>query len=251
VVDLHSHVLPGLDDGARSLEESLSLLRAAVAEGVTAIAATPHVRADYPTTADEVEAGVARVRAAAGEAGVAASIATGAELDAEHLAHLPDGEVVRLSYCGAGRYALLEFPAGHWPRLLEPALERLRALAIVPVLAHPERNPSIQARPESLRALVEDGALVQVTAASLLGHVGRSSQAAARAILKARLAHLLASDAHGPGTRPYALAAAADELRNPALARHLLEDVPGAVLAGAAVPRAPRVRRLRPLLRKR
>ena len=179
VIDLHSHILPGVDDGVRTLDEAVALARAAAAEGVTTIAATPHVRHDYPTAVERMEAGVAEVRAALAAAGVPVEVVPGGELDLEFSATFSDDELRRFSLGGSGRFILLEFPDAGWPLALNGRLAALRALGLAALLAHPERNAEVRARPGVLAAAVEHGALVQVTAGSLEGRMGRTAQAAA------------------------------------------------------------------------
>jgi protein-tyrosine phosphatase len=243
VIDLHCHILPALDDGVRSTAESVALARAALAEGVEVIAATPHVRLDYPTTVAAMEAGVDAVRDALAEAGVAVDVVHGGELDLAWLPQLSEEEIRRFSYAQGGRWVLVEFPEGGWPRALEPALARLSAAGVGAVLAHPERNRSVQERPSVLREVVAGGALVQLTSGSILGRVGRSARAASYELLRAGLVHVVASDAHGPHVRAFELAAAADALGDERLARHLVHDVPAAILAGGHVPAAAARRR--------
>lgn len=237
MIDLHSHVLPGLDDGVRTLEESVALVRAAAAEGVTVLAATPHVRDDYPTTPAAAAAQLAAVREAVSAAALPVDVVGGGELDLEWLPRLTDDELQRFAY-GGTHAVLLEFPEGGWPRALEPALARVERLGLVPVLAHPERNRSVQDRPDLLRPLVAGGAVVQLTAASVAGHVGRSARACSGALLDRGLAHLLASDAHGPHLRPYALLEARAALGDERVTAQLVEDGPAALLAGER-PAAP------------
>jgi protein-tyrosine phosphatase len=243
VIDLHCHILPGVDDGVRSVEESVDLARTALAEGVEVIAATPHVRLDYPTTAAAMEAGVETVRRALAEADVAVDVVHGAELDLAWLPQLSGDELRRFSYGQRGRWILIEFPEGGWPRALEPALARLAGEGVGAVLAHPERNRSVQERPAVLRAVVAGGALVQLTSGSIRGRVGRSARAASYELLRAGLAHVVSSDAHGPHVRAFELAAAADAIDDARLARHLVQEVPAAILAGGPLPAAPARRR--------
>jgi protein-tyrosine phosphatase len=107
---------------------------------------------------------------------------------------------------------------------------------IVPLLAHPERNASVQDRPDVLEPLVAAGALVQVTAASVDGRLGAAPQVAAQALIDRGLVHVLASDAHAPQVRATGLAGAVAALGDPALARRLTVDVPAAVVAGEPLP---------------
>jgi protein-tyrosine phosphatase len=235
VIDLHTHVLPGLDDGARSPEEARALALDAAGQGVSVLAATPHVRDDYPTTPDEMEEAVAEVRADFANHGVPVEVLHGAEVDLSLLWAIPPEELRRLTIAQTGRYLLLEFPYRGWPFALDTAVRRLVELGVVPLLAHPERNPDVQDRPDRLRALVDAGALVQVTAASLEGSRDRAAQAAALRLLDLGLAHVLASDAHGTHIAREGMAAAAATL-DPELARYLTVEVPAAIIAGEPVP---------------
>jgi len=119
VIDLHSHVLPGLDDGARDIEESLEMARAAAADGTIVLAATPHVREDYPTPAAAMERAVADLRARLDAAGIQLQIVTGGELAIEQLTRLPQGELGRFGLAGNPHYVLLEFPYHGWPLELD------------------------------------------------------------------------------------------------------------------------------------
>src|SRR5579883_858978 len=110
MVDLHTHILPGIDDGVRTLAESVELARAAAAEGVSVLAATPHVREDFPTSADDVERLVGEVSRAVAAAAIPIGIRAGAEVALDRLPLLPDGELRRLGLGGNPRYLLVEFP---------------------------------------------------------------------------------------------------------------------------------------------
>jgi protein-tyrosine phosphatase len=239
VIDLHSHVLPGVDDGASSLEESVEMARAAVDDGIWCLAATPHVRDDYPTSADEMEALVAEVQAAVDREGLRIKILRGGELALERLDLLALDELRRYGLGGNPRYLLLEFPYTGWPLGVEERVFALRTRSFVPVLAHPERNREVQADPERLDPLVRSGCLVQVTAASLDGRLGRSSTACARTLVDVGLAHLLASDAHLPEVRQIGMSAAAGAVGDDELAHWLTVDVPRAIVEDRPVPPRP------------
>jgi protein-tyrosine phosphatase len=231
LIDLHAHVLPGFDDGVRSLEEARALVRSA---GVTAIAATPHVRADYPTSAVRMERGVAALRGDFAEQGIDVEVVSGGEVALERLWQLDDDEIRRFTYGGGGRYLLVE-PVDHgWPPLLEQSVAALAAAGIRAVVAHPERNDAVQAEPARLRPLVERGAVVQVTAGSLTGSLGRAPRDAAHALLDLGLVHLVASDAHGPHVARAGLADAAAAV-GAELAGRLLVEAPRAILDGRDV----------------
>ena len=241
MIDLHSHILPGVDDGVPTIGEALALAEEAVAAGTTHMAATPHVRSDYPTAPETMESCVTDLRRRLGERGVDLEILTGGEIDIAMVGAMSHETLGRFSLAGSGRYVLVEFPYTGWPLALEGAVSRLRALGMTALLAHPERNPAVQAQPELLAPLVEAGVLVQVTGASLGGRLGHASRAAARSLLKLGLVHVLASDAHGSGADAAGLAMADAMVGDEALARYLTFDAPRAIIVGEPVPAAPRV----------
>jgi protein-tyrosine phosphatase len=236
VIDLHSHVLPGLDDGAADLDEAVAICRAAADDSIEVLAATPHVRrADYPTTADEMEEALAAVVAAAGDV---VRLVPGGEIALEELDR-PDDELRRFGLAGNPRYLLVETPYIGWPLDMGDRLFDVRARGFTPVLAHPERNSDVQLRPDLLEPLVASGTLVQLTAAAVDGRSGRRSQGCARALLERGHAHLIASDAHAPTVRAIGMRAAADAVGDETLARWLTVGVPGAILDGTRIPPRP------------
>lgn len=245
VIDLHSHILPGLDDGARDLEESLEIVRALAQDGVRIVAATPHVRDDYPTAPEAMERALALVRAAVSEVGLAIDVRGGAEISLGRLGRLGPGELERYGLGGNPRLVLLEYPYHGLPLSLASECSQLRQRGIVPVIAHPERSREVQERPEDLRGAVGAGAVVQLTAASIEGRLGRAAASCARRLLELELAHLIASDAHAPGVREAGLSHAAAAVGSPELGRWLTESVPAALLAGEELPPRPATRRRR------
>lgn len=245
MLDLHSHILPRLDDGAPTLDDAVAMARAAAAAGLTVVCGTPHVRHDYPTSPDAMEAALQELRQRLAEAGVELDVRGGGEFDLERLAGLPPEDVARFGLGGNPGLVLLEFPYVGWPFALADRIFQLQLAGITVVLAHPERNVDVQADPERLRPLVDAGALVQLTAASLAGDFGGAPAKTSRRLLELELAHLVASDAHDAVRRGFAFAAAIDEIGDPELARWLTEDVPAALLAGAPTPERPVRRRRR------
>lgn len=241
MIDLHSHVLPGLDDGAADLDEAVAICRAAAGDGITVLAATPHVRHDYPTTPDEMEARLAEVCAAAGDL---VRLVPGGELDLAELAR-PRDELLRFALAGNPRYLLVETPYIGWPLDLADQLFRLRASGLTPVLAHPERNADVQGRPELLEPIVAGGTLVQLTAASVDGRLGRTAQRCCETLIERELVHLIASDAHAPSVRAIGMSSAAEAVRDDALARWLTHDVPRAIVENEQLPPRPRADRPR------
>jgi protein-tyrosine phosphatase len=239
MIDLHSHVLPGIDDGPQTIDGALDILRAAETDGISRISATPHVRHDYPTTPEQMELAVARMRETASASGIAVDLLPGGELDLAYAESLDDDSLRRFGLGGNPGLLLLEFPYVGWPIGLPELLFRLRVRGFTAVLAHPERNMEVQDNPERLRELVDAGVWVQLTAASVDGRLGRRNAAGARALLDAELGHLIASDAHAPAIRAIGMGAAAEALGNAELAWWLTHEVPEALLAGEAPPRRP------------
>lgn len=235
MIDLHAHILPGYDDGVRSLEEARELARAAAAEGVTAIAATPHVRDDYPTTLERMLRGVALLRDDFAREEIPVEVLTGGELDLDQMWLIGPEELPRFTLAGTGRWLLVETPYSGWPLLFDRKLEALRRLGMEALLAHPERNAEVQADPGRLAPLVEAGLRVQVTAASVDGRLGRKPLECAQALLGLGLVHVLATDAHAPAVRETGLAAAVEALGDPELARRLTVENPQAIVSGLPV----------------
>ncbi|MBE2314505.1 protein tyrosine phosphatase [Solirubrobacter sp. CPCC 204708] len=238
MLDLHSHVLPGLDDGAASAEEAVAIARAACADGVRVLAATPHVRSDYPTTASQLDAGLRALPP------LPIDVVRGGEVSLEVAAALPPDDLAPFAIAGS-RYLLVEPPYTGLPLNAGTTLFLLRLAGFVPIIAHPERNPDVQADPSRLRELVEAGALAQLTAGSLTGRRGATAQRTARVLLQEGLAHLVAGDAHRPldrsATMSRGLAAVGDE----ALAEWLGRSVPAAILADEDIPPRPATGRTR------
>ena len=245
MIDLHSHILPGVDDGPAALEGALEMARAAVADGIELVAATPHVREDYPTSADLMEHRLEDVRAAVDAAGVALELRRGGELALGALDR-DEAELRRFGLGGNPDYLLVETPYFGWPLDLGQRLFELHTRGVTPVLAHPERNGEVQANADLLRPLVEAGTLVQLTAASVDGRIGRRARATAFELLERGWAHLLGSDAHTPAIREIGLSAAVDELDDDRLGRWLTVEMPRAIVDGGELPpRPPRKRRRR------
>ena len=245
MIDLHSHIAFGIDDGPPDLEGALELARTAVAAGTTVIAATPHIDAHFGLTSADREAPLAAVQDAVREQGIPIEVIPGAEVALDRYLELGDEELERLRL-GDGEFLLLECPlataAGAFDRFLATLLNR----GVRMLLAHPERCPDFQRRPDRLDALVRGGALAQVTSASLAGRFGSTVQAAALHMLEQGLVHDIASDAHDAQRRGPDLREGLDEAerRLPgahALADWLAVDVPQAIVSGGKIPRRPPV----------
>jgi protein-tyrosine phosphatase len=231
VIDLHTHILPELDHGPRDWGEALEMCRIAVADGIATIAATPHVSEVFPNAEPRIRAAVDELRRRVAAAGIDLAVVVGGDYHVRP--DLAPGNVVTLG--DNGRYFLLEFPYQVMPPHAEAFVATLRARGLVPIVTHPERTASLQRDPGRLEPLVKRGAIVQVTAGSLLGHFGRHAAATAERFLKKGWVHLLASDAHWPDERQPLLgegARAAAKIVGEAAARALVEEHPAAVLAG-------------------
>ena len=160
MIDLHSHLLPGLDDGARGLAESVAIAQAMAADGIRIVAATPHVREDYPTSPDEMEQALAAVRRAIADAGLTIDVRGGGEIALDRLPHLPADDRSRFGLGGNPGLLLVEFPYYGWPARARALLCALLREGVVPVIAHPERNAEVQEAPGRLEAVVRLGGIV-------------------------------------------------------------------------------------------
>lgn len=240
MIDLHSHILPGIDDGARTIDESIELARRAAAIGVSAIAATPHVRDDHPTSPEEMELAVTALRVELEHSKIPVEVLRGGELSVERLAELSTEDLRRFGLGGNPEYLLVETPYDGWPVGLEQKILRLTEEGITPVLAHPERNPDVQADLERVGRLVRSGALVQVTADSLAGRRRSPTREAALGLIERGSAHLIASDLHGAHFPRSGLDRVAEHVPDRNLVRWLTRDVPAAIVDGGPIPPRPR-----------
>src|SRR5688572_23814999 len=193
MVDIHSHVLPGLDDGAPNMEVALEMLRVASESGTTDIVGTPHASPQYRFDPIRVETALAELQKAAGSD---TRIHYGCEL---HLTpeNIDEALLAPRNYTiGHRGYLLVEFDNQFVPKTTAGILRRLRLAGARPVIAHPERNHVLRERMTELADWVDDGCLLQITAQSLLGQFGRSAEAASFEFIEQGLAHCVASDAH-------------------------------------------------------
>jgi protein-tyrosine phosphatase len=260
VIDVHCHVLPGLDDGPAAMEDSLALAERMVLDGVDTVVATPHVSPDYPTGAGAIAAGVADLRAALSETGVPLTVRAGAEISFAMLAELDRARLGELTLAGADTL-LLESPYNAAAPFLERAIFDVQLLGFRVLLAHPERSPPFQEHPERVASLVERGALCCVNAGSMRGRFGKLAHRTTVELFGRGLVHAVASDAHDLRTRPPGLRDAFAELEHdlPGIRRHAgwyARDAPAALLSGDPLPPRPapvaarRSRRLLPRLRR-
>ncbi|TFE28187.1 tyrosine-protein phosphatase [Cohnella luojiensis] len=203
MIDIHTHILPGLDDGAANWEETLNLARAAATEGISTIIATPHhANGRYTNRAIEVAKHALRINEQLKAAGVPVVIKTGQEirihddlLDAWYREEL-------LTLAGSN-YVLIELPSSHIPSKIHELIHEFHVMKLKLIIAHPERNAEIVKYPERLAQLVDEGAFAQVTTHSLLGSFGRQIERTAWSLCKSGLIHIVSSDAHHPDRRGF------------------------------------------------
>jgi len=205
MVDIHCHILPGVDDGATSLEQAVEMVEVARAAGTTDIVATPHSNSQYHFDPDVVRQKIAELESAT--KGVI-RIHTGCDfhLSASNirdaLAHPSKYTINHLNYL------LVEFSDLLIPPNTSEIFERFQSEGIVPIITHPERNARLHDQPGQIRTWVENDCLVQVTGQSLLGRFGKRAKAFADSLMSEGLTHFVASDAHDPKGRPPSLAEA-------------------------------------------
>lgn len=235
MTDLHCHILPGIDDGARSLEVSLAMLKLAADAGTTDIVATPHADYRYRYDRQRVITAIQELRTL--HPGLP-RLHVGCDFhlyfeNIQSLLHQPE------QYCiASGPYLLVEFPDHGSPASMTYAFGQMREAGVIPIITHPERTPCLQTRTDLLRAWSADGCLIQVTGASLLGRFGRTAQATAESLLHEDLVHIVASDGHDARHRPPVLQPAYECVRKKwgdQRAESLFQNHPKKVLAGERI----------------
>lgn len=237
--DLHAHILPGVDDGARTMSEALAMSREAARTGTKIILATPHRRdvtenlsvAHIARLLDEMNA-----RAAALGLGISHALGMENHLDEDLPAEIDAGRALTMN---GTRYILIEPPFFGAPDWIEPTLAKVQERGLTPVLAHPERIEAFQRDPDFLARLVARGMLSQITAGSVVGTWGDEVASFTRELLRRRLASVMASDTHAPeGLRSPRLAIgvkAASRIVGESAAREMIVDTPLAILENRPV----------------
>jgi protein-tyrosine phosphatase len=248
VYDLHAHLLPGIDDGPADLEGSLLLAAEMADSGVRVVAATPHCRHDHPDVVPGELAGRCReLEGRLREEGIPIEVVPAGEADLVWALDSSEDDLRLVSYGQQGHDLLVETPYLPLTTNFEALLFELTIKGYRLLVAHPERSPTLREDPLRAAELVRRGALLQVTASSLARPARKSRTAAiARRLVREGLAHVIASDAHGPAAPGRATVAegvaAAAELVGEARARWMAEEAPAAVLAGEPLPPAPAIR---------
>jgi protein-tyrosine phosphatase len=244
-VDIHAHVLPGVDDGPEDVAETLALARAAHDSGIHTLAATPHLRADFPDVhVHQLAERCQAVRDALTHEAIALELVCGAEVSLAWALEASDDELRLASYGQRGTDLLIETPSNEVGGLAE-LVYRIRLRGFRVTLAHPERSASFQSDVDKLADLVAQGVLLQVNASSLRrGHRGSPLHRLATRLCHEGLVHAIASDAHRatswrPVTELASTTEALTSLVGPARTRWLTHEAPAAILAGDQLPEAP------------
>ncbi|KGX86373.1 tyrosine-protein phosphatase [Pontibacillus litoralis] len=212
MIDIHSHILPSIDDGAKTVEDSLAMARAAVADGIHTIIATPHHNnGRYSNEAQFIKEQTAELNEHINNANIPLTILPGQEPriygemveDLQHHVALPLNDT---------QYVFVEFPSDHVPRYSGQLLFDIQVAGYQPIIVHPERNQDLMKHPDRLHKYVERGALTQVTAASVCGKFGKKIKKFTNQLIEANLTHFVANDAHNTTTRGFCLQQAYGEI---------------------------------------
>jgi protein-tyrosine phosphatase len=239
MVDIHCHILHGLDDGPSSLEMALEMAEIAVSEGVTHIVATPHANDQYPFVPNLIQLHRDEIQTRMGGRLV---LATGCDF---HLSfeNLQDIRERPQKYSlNQKNYLLVEFADFAIPPSMDQMLHQLQLAGLHPIITHPERNPLIRAQADRLLRWLRRGCYAQVTASSLLGRFGPAAKQAAEAWLDQDAVHFVASDAHNTTSRPPRLLEAFEKValqKGEDVAQALFVDNPRAVFDGKPLPYVP------------
>jgi protein-tyrosine phosphatase len=205
MIDIHCHILPGIDDGAQNLSDSLKMAEQAVEQGIHTIIATPHyIKNRYENPKQTILAKLEELNEALEINNINLKILPGQEprIDGDLLKEIDKGEVIPLT---GTSYLFVEFPSAHIPRYTEQLFYDLQRNGLTPIIVHPERNQEIIERPERLYQLIKNGALSQVTASSLCGELGKKIKTFSQQIIEFNLTHFIASDAHNTSKRGFKL----------------------------------------------
>jgi Capsular polysaccharide biosynthesis protein len=210
MIDIHNHILPGIDDGPANWDEALELARNAVANGITTVIATPHHAHELyhnPNDLRQVESLTEQLNERLKQAGIPLLVHAGQEIRVHQdlLDRWDEGETGGLITLGQTRYMLIELPSSRVPHGTDDLVYELTLKGIVPIIAHPERNRELANDLNQLKRLIDSGALAQVTAHSLLGMLGNGVEKAAWSMCTQGLIHFVASDAHHATKRSFSL----------------------------------------------
>nr|WP_321467018.1 XrtA/PEP-CTERM system-associated ATPase [uncultured Desulfobulbus sp.] len=232
MIDLHCHILPDIDDGAKNFEEAVEMARLAAADGIAAIVATPHLK-DTLYKPAEISRRVSWLNHLLRQEGIALTIMPGAEVST-----LFTPEQARGFTINDTEYVLIEFPLTHLPNNAGDVLAQFIEAGYKPVIAHPERNPTVIGRPEVLKKVLRNDCYVQVTAGSVIGEFGKDVQQCSHQLLRSGLVDVIASDAHSSLYRKPLLAdgvKCAAEIIGAEAAQRMVFATPAKIISGLAL----------------
>jgi protein-tyrosine phosphatase len=239
MVDIHCHILPALDDGAKSLDEATEMAEMAIADGITHVVATPHANSEFRFDYELIQRRRDELQARLGDR---LKLATGCDFHL-NVENLQDIRIHPAKYSiNQKRYLLVEFAEFAIPPTMDDALHGLQLMGLSPIITHPERNRLIRSQPQRLWNWLRQGCFVQITAQSLLGKWGEGAQKQVEDWLDRKMVHFFASDAHNTEQRPLRLKAAYDvvaERWGDARAQSLFRDNPLAAFEGRPLPYEP------------
>lgn len=213
MLDLHCHILPGVDDGAKTIDDSIEMAKLAVNEGITHVLATPHHKnRNWNNEKEKVIHLVNELQNELNELGLPLTIFPGQEVRiyGEIIQDIEEDNILFTDE--QNQYLLIEFPTQNIPTYTERLFYDLESNGITPIIVHPERNREILEHPNRLKSLVDKGALAQLTAASYTGGFGKQIQKLSDQLLEANLVHFFASDAHNVTNRSFHMREAYEKL---------------------------------------
>lgn len=204
MIDIHCHILPSVDDGAKHMTESIEMAKAAFQQGITTIVATPHHNdGKYDNKREEILEKVQELNSRLKKEEIGVTILPGQEcrISGELIEQYDKNEVLTLN--NTGKYIFLELPSSQVPLYTEKLIYDLQMKGLVPIIVHPERNAELIETPDKLYQLVKKGACTQITAASVAGKFGKKIKKFSLDLIEANLAHFVASDAHNLQNRTF------------------------------------------------
>ncbi|WP_096185794.1 tyrosine-protein phosphatase [Evansella halocellulosilytica] len=213
MIDLHCHILPGVDDGAKDIIYALAMAKVAEQEGVTTIVATPHHQNGvFINEKQLIQEKVNELNARLKEEGINVNILPGQECRM-YGELLEDYDLGKIQTVADSKYVLVEFPSAQVPRYAMQMLYDIQLKGLTPVIVHPERNQVFMKKPDMLYQFVKNGSLTQVTAGSIAGTFGKKIKKFSLDMIEANLTHVIASDAHNTTNRNFHLQLAYDEVQ--------------------------------------
>ncbi|MEW5595569.1 CpsB/CapC family capsule biosynthesis tyrosine phosphatase [Peribacillus frigoritolerans] len=206
MIDIHCHIIPGVDDGSEDMKESLNMARKAVEAGITHLFATPHhLNEKYVNVKNDIIDRAVRLNESLKQNNIPLTIHLGQEVRIHRniFTSLDKAEILTLD--DNGKYLLLELPSGRVPTYTQEVIYELLLKGITPIIVHPERNKELIENQKLLFELVQEGALTQLTSGSIIGLFGKNIKSFSKKIIEHNLAHFIATDAHNVNSRGFTL----------------------------------------------